>query len=188
MHILAIDPGPEKSAWVVLAGGRTVVAQGYEENEACLSSFCALACPVAIERVASHGRPVGQEIFDTCVWIGRFVQWATERNLATLLPFRREICAFLCGYEKGVNDAVIRQRVIDLYGPGKSTAIGTKRAPGPLYGVKRDVWQALAVGLYAWEQITEPHYRWWGSFMGKTTEDKNKGDLCSTSTRTAATP
>jgi hypothetical protein len=44
-------------------------------------------------------------------------------------------------------DANIRASLIDRYGPGKDSAIGSKRSPGPLYGLKGDEWSALAVAL-----------------------------------------
>jgi hypothetical protein len=30
---------------------------------------------------------------------------------------------------------------------GRRAAVGLKASPGPLYGVSRDVWQALALGV-----------------------------------------
>jgi hypothetical protein len=41
---------------------------------------------------------------------------------------------------------------MDRYG-GKAKAIGTKAAKGPLFGLKQDMWSALAVALTAEEQI-----------------------------------
>ena len=51
----------------------------------------------------------------------------------------------LCGNPRA-KDANIRQAIIDRFG-GKAAAIGTKKNPGPLYGVSGDVWAAIAVGL-----------------------------------------
>jgi hypothetical protein len=59
----------------------------------------------------------------------------------------------LCKSTKA-NDASIRQALIDRYGPGKERAIGTKKAPGPLYGVKADVWAALALAV-TWHDTRE---------------------------------
>jgi hypothetical protein len=41
-------------------------------------------------------------------------------------------------------DANIRQALIDKLG-----AVGTKKAPGPLYGISGHLWAALAVADYA---------------------------------------
>ena len=58
---------------------------------------------------------------------------------------RKEVVTALCGSSKA-NDASVRQALIDRYG-GKEKAIGKKKAPGPLYGVTKDVWSALAVAI-----------------------------------------
>jgi hypothetical protein len=53
----------------------------------------------------------------------------------------------LCGNARA-KDANVRQALLDLYGDGtRQTACGVKSKPGPLYGIKKDEWAALAVGL-----------------------------------------
>jgi len=87
--------------------------------------------------------PVGREVFDTCVWIGRFYAATLPKERATL--FRRDEKIFLCGSMKA-KDANIRQALIDLWG-GKEKAIGNKKEQGPLYGLHADEWSALAVAV-----------------------------------------
>ncbi len=150
---LAIDPGTHQSAFVVLESSGRVLDHAKLDNEKLLEHIRSRelhADALAVEMIASYGRPVGSEVFLTCVWIGRFVEsWGRDH----LLCYRKDVCAFLCGSSQGVNDGVIRQRIIDLYGPGRDVAVGTVKTPGPLHGVKADVWQALAVGLYAQAQL-----------------------------------
>jgi hypothetical protein len=43
--------------------------------------------------------------------------------------------------------------LLDRFGPGREVAVGTKRAPGPLYGIKGDEWSALAVALTLQAQL-----------------------------------
>jgi hypothetical protein len=50
----------------------------------------------------------------------------------------------LCG-DSRAKDANIRQALIDHF--GGSAAIGRKAAPGPLSGISRDVWSALAIAI-----------------------------------------
>lgn len=157
--ILAIDPGNERSAAVVLNDESRPVEFWIEPNQEVLRRVKALSSiwpmrhvpnqpvhlqPVhlAIEMIASYGMPVGAEVFDTCVWIGRFVQaWSAPYTLV----YRRDVKMFLCG-NNAAKDSNIRQALIDRYG-GKERAIGKKKAPGPLYGIHEDVWAALAVGV-----------------------------------------
>lgn len=43
-------------------------------------------------------------------------------------------------------DANVRQALINRFG-GKDAAIGRKAAPGPLYGISRDMRSALAIAV-----------------------------------------
>jgi hypothetical protein len=159
--ILAIDPGPTKSAFVMFnPEDRTVGPHGKVDNaqmqriikdpvgqcgaRACWCKWC------VIERVASYGKPVGQEVFDCVWWSGRFAElWNTVSNTMneSAMMFRRVVKMHLCHTMNGVNDGVIRQRILDIFGPGRELAIGTKAKPGPLHGIKADEWQALALAL-----------------------------------------
>jgi hypothetical protein len=146
MSTLALDPGPAKTGWVLFGTGR-VRASGVWENRELLGAIAhepgrGGATHLAIEMVASYGMPVGREVFETCVWIGRFVQ-AWPRPEAVRLVYRRDVKLELCGSARA-KDANVRQALIDLIGPR-----GTKRAPGPTYGVSGDMWAALAVAVVA---------------------------------------
>src|ERR1019366_6572924 len=106
-----------------------------------------------IEMVASYGMAVGASVFDTCVWAGRFIEcWSRtgfDRDWAAGRVFRREVKLHLCGSARA-KDANVRQALIDRYG-GKEKAVGRKKTPGPLYGLKSDCWSALAVAITAAE-------------------------------------
>lgn len=141
--ILAIDPGTTESGWCRMQDGR-VLASGVETNEEMLESLKSHdGTPihtVAIEMVASYGMAVGREVFETCVWIGRFQQaWHTPA--AVRLIYRRDVKLHLCGTAKA-KDPNIRQALLDMLGPQ-----GTKKAPGPTYGVKSHAWAALALAV-----------------------------------------
>lgn len=51
----------------------------------------------------------------------------------------------ICG-RANASDTNIRAALIDLWG-GKEKAIGKKATPGPLHGISKDVWAALAVAI-----------------------------------------
>ena len=149
--LLAIDPGTTHSGWVHLNEGR-VVECGIVPNETMLWRIeqawpTASYYPVAIEMIASYGMAVGKEVFETCVWIGRFVQVAGPDRVR--LVYRKDVKMHLCGTPRA-KDANIRQALIDRYG-GKAEAIGSVKRPGPLYGVKSHAWAALAVAVTASE-------------------------------------
>jgi hypothetical protein len=146
--MLAIDPGPVESAWVVYDTTTGKLA-GFakEPNAAVLALVLSSAhlSELAVEMIASYGMAVGREVFETCVWIGRFVQaW---QGGAHRFVYRRDVKIHLCGSMKA-KDANVRQALLDLYG-GKDKAVGKKASPGPLYGVSSDVWSALAVAVTA---------------------------------------
>ena len=148
-RILAINPGSEQSAWLVLdthefayppLRGFGIVPNGEFVDD--LVSTLIFVCDVAvIERIESYGMAVGREVFDTVWWAGRFAQ-AFGPDRVVQMP-RRTVKLELCG-TSAAKDQNVRLALLDRYG-GKDAAVGRKAAPGPLYGVTRDVWSALAI-------------------------------------------
>ncbi len=153
--VLAIDPGPTRSAWLVLAANSDkydgVTAFATWENAALLDAirlrkFTADLTHVVIEKVESFGMAVGAEVFETVYWSGRFSEAADFREYIVDRVGRKAVKIHLCGSMRA-KDPNIRAELINRYGPGKDVAIGTRASPGPLYGVAGDVWSALAVGV-----------------------------------------
>lgn len=149
-RILAIDPGPAQSAWLEMAGGEPVTF-GMMLNADVLTMLGGYGDPmigiplgaVVIEEIQSYGMAVGREIFDTVRWAGRFEQ-AAGPTPVVLMP-RRTVKLHLCGTSRA-KDANVRQALLDRFG-GNTVAVGRKAAPGPLYGVSKDVWSALALAV-----------------------------------------
>jgi hypothetical protein len=142
--VLGIDPGTTESAWVLWDGSR-VLKGGILQNEDLryiLAGDELKHTHAAVEMVACYGMPVGREVFETCVWIGRFSEYIDAE-----MVFRRDVKLHLCNSAKA-KDANIRQALIDKHGH-----VGTKNNPGPLYGVKSHLWAALAVAVYWFDQL-----------------------------------
>jgi hypothetical protein len=139
--MLAIDPGPTQSAYVRWDGSR-VIECGWHPNEHVRDVLREYSDDtVAIEMVACYGMAVGAPVFETCVQIGRFLEVAIRAHLV----FQKETRMHLCGSMRA-KESNIRQALLDRFGP-----VGTKKAPGPLYGVKSHIWSALAVAVTASE-------------------------------------
>lgn len=150
--ILAIDPGLSESGWVMYHRHKCkypLYHFGISDNEAVIDKirFCQRSLIVVIEDFSSFGLPIGADCKLTIRYTGRLDQ-AVRQCLGDLAIFieRRTVKQVLCN-SMTAKDANIRQALIDRFGPGKEKAIGTKKAPGPLYGVKRDVWSALALAV-----------------------------------------
>jgi hypothetical protein len=107
----------------------------------------------AIEMVASYGMAVGKHVFDTCVWIGRFVQAIHPREHKYVYRKEEKLC--LCGSMKA-KDSNIRQALIDRYAKHDfKNGKGVKKNPDTFYGVSKDAWQAIAVGVTCYENSKE---------------------------------
>ena len=156
-NLVAIDPGPVESGYVCIADG-VVWRAGSATNEEILTDFhIDSKVTVVMEWLNSMGMAVGQSVFNTCREIGRMQQHFTAHGASVHMVQRNEVKATLVGRTVGVTDAVIRQRLIDMFPPtggGKTPQVGVKADPGPLYLVKGHAWQALAAGL-AWHIRTQ---------------------------------
>lgn len=155
MKILAIDPGTAESAWTLYDSATSRrINNEFEPNDHLLRRFNLAGYPfgdhpdhLAVEMVASYGMPVGREVFETCVWIGRFVEaWARDRGDRFSLVYRRDVKLHLCGTARA-KDPHVRQALLDRFGPGRALAVGTKAQPGPLYGMRGHEMAALAVAV-----------------------------------------
>lgn len=142
--LIAIDPGTEKSAMLVWNGEQVGFSQIvsntllYQHLKITETRY-----PLVIEMMASYGMPVGREVFETVLFIGRLIEVWESKGLAVKLAYRKEIKVHICGTTKA-KDGNIRQALIDRFG-----AVGTKKKPGPLYGVSSHLWSALAVAVYS---------------------------------------
>jgi hypothetical protein len=149
LRVLAIDPGPEQSACVGLdAGGRVQTHSLLPNADLCwrLRVVEKEGVLLAVEMVASYGMPVGEEVFRTVLWIGRFIEAWNGPHL--LIP-RLEVKMHLC-HDSRARDSNIRRALLDRFGPA-----GTRRAPGDLYGVSGHGWSALALAVTVWDRLRE---------------------------------
>lgn len=163
--ILAIDPGEKQSAWVAYDYfTHRPLASAKEENEIIRErirnldfGIGVIPAYLVIERVAGYGRPVGDEMFETVYWSGKFSEAWEVRGFVCERVLRKEVKLVLLGNTNQKNpDGPIRQALIDQFG-GQDVAIGKppilkgkKKRPdtrGPLWDVVKDIWAALAVAV-----------------------------------------
>ena len=139
--ILAIDPGNVESAYCLIdTETYKPIEFGKVGNAQMLMKLKELEYDVLIvEMIASYGMAVGASVFETCVWIGRFIQARKCPNFQYI--YRKEEKMNLCNSMKA-KDSNIRQALIDRFGD-----VGTKKEPGWFYGFKKDIWAAYAVGI-----------------------------------------
>lgn len=148
--ILAIDPGTFESAYVITDENLLPVKFDKIENSALLKLIqndddFAYCTDFAVEMIASYGMPVGQEVFDTCVWIGRY--WEVAKAKTKQLIYRKDVKLNLCQSMKA-NDATVKQALIDRFAYGvPNYGKGRKAEPGWFYGFRVDIWSAYAVGV-----------------------------------------
>lgn len=153
MKLLCIDPGTEYSGVVVL-DTETMECSGIEpeiSNEEILRRipfFYAPLCDrMAFEMVAGMGMVVGQSTFETLLWMGRFIQAFGNSRCDRI--YRRDVKLTICA-DSRAKDRNVRQAILDRFDPsgaGRTPQIGTKKYPGPLFGMSKHAWSALAVGL-----------------------------------------
>jgi hypothetical protein len=136
--LFSIDPGTTESGWVLLDSDDLIVDGGVSTNPEVLAMLDMMDADLAIEMIASYGMPVGAEVFETCVWIGRMIQEYGNNGTITRVT-RNQVKNHICGTSKA-KDGNVRQALIDLFGPK-----GTKAAPGPTFGFHTHMWAALGV-------------------------------------------
>lgn len=149
--IIGIDPGNKESGWVIVSPDRRIESSGVMENNLILKSLediaeCEFPRIIGIEWIQSMGMAVGKEVFETCLWAGRFAQAACCP--VRLVP-RGKIKLHHCQSARA-KDGNIVQSLKDKYGDK-----GTKKDPGFFFGVSSHAWQAFAVAAYLMEGASD---------------------------------
>jgi hypothetical protein len=160
LRILGIDPGDVQSAYALLEHKTMkVITKGIESNHEMLLGF--MGDPetffneqydvILIEYPAPRGQPMFTQLVDTIYWIGRFDQ-ACQMSMKRI--DRKDVKMTLCGTTRA-GDPNISAAIKSIFSEhhheyvknnkGRQPIIGTAGAEGPLYGVKKDIWAALAV-------------------------------------------
>ncbi len=150
--ILGIDPGTEQSAYVLWDGAQVVYSHTVDNMSLLLmlrDYKLSQSNPIlAIEKIASYGMAVGAETFETVFWSGRFMEAWVNRDISVCTihrPTRNEIKNHICHSSKA-RDTNVRQALIDRFG-----VVGTVKTPGPLFGISKHKWAALAVAVFVFD-------------------------------------
>lgn len=164
-EVHAVDPGPVNSAWAHIespsSGVYKLVDFGFMDSKVLRDQLVTLAGNtyprskiLAIEDIVFYQMTAGAAVFETCVWIGRFMEaWGDDSTIARI---PRPDCAQRLVGQRSAKDSQMVAATYARFGAKSLTeAKGTKKFPGPLYGVTEHVWSAIAVGLTYIEKARE---------------------------------
>lgn len=166
--VLAIDPGNENTAFVLWDfRNKQMVDKDKLSNQQFLKKLEQIAHSehkykideIAIECISSYGMAVGQDVFNTCIYIGILLEKIqTIFGIKPKLVFRQTIKMHHCHATSKVNDSTINTVLRQKYGEDN-----TVKKPNPIYWnslVERsggnkymsgDIWAAFAVATFVAE-------------------------------------
>lgn len=158
-YVVAIDPGTTESGVCIVRTSdyRPIDFVKIENENVAVWVFERIRnlYRLVIEMVASYGMPVGREVFETCVWIGRFIEQLNCPGIGYEFVYRQDEKLTLCHSVKA-NDATIRQALADRFAYGQTNlGKGTKKDKGFFYGFSKDIWSAYAVAVTAIDRSKE---------------------------------
>lgn len=157
--ILGIDPGNVETAFALID-----FSDGFKiyEKEKALNESVSLSLErivkkynvkhIGMEMIASYGMAVGKSVFDTCVWIGRFMEQLEKLGVTPEYIYRIDEKTYIC-HDSRAKDANVRVALIDRYAKFDfKNGKGTKKNPDTFYGVAKDIWAAVAVAVTYYEK------------------------------------
>ena len=156
-YTLGIDPGPEKSAYILLSITDNklvdIVDKNHVDNKDMKRTILSkhILYPkleIAIETIVSYGMCLGKTTINTAIWVGRYYQLVEDLGRTPTLIERPEVKLNLC-HSKRAKDKNLTQALKDRFG-----SLGTKKKPGRLYNLKGGpkgamghIWSALSVAI-----------------------------------------
>lgn len=158
-QILAIDAGTIESGYAImqfLDDDLKLLAFGKTANAHLMQIVKSERYDQLVyEQFQSFGMAVGESTIEAIIWNGRFIQAAIDNNRPVDRVYRKEEKLCLCNSLRA-RDSNIRQALIDRYAKTDfKNGKGTKKEPDVFYGVGKDVWSAIAVGVTFMEKEKE---------------------------------
>ena len=146
MKVISIDPGSERSAFLIYeTTERMILFAEIMDNEEILQRLAESGkllpfkredTLLAIEMIQSFGMPVGKEVFETIFWVGRFVQEWSRYGKYKLI-YRRDIKLHFCNSVRA-KDSNIRAVLKDKFA-GRNLR---------KEGIVKDLWSSLAIAVF----------------------------------------
>ena len=160
MMFVAIDPGPEESAYVVIEDGRIVRAEKVDNGLLLdmLSTPEWIEERVIIEQIKAYEH-IGDSALWTVHWCGRFHQVAVQNGMRVAYVPRATVKTHVTGHCRTAKDRHVREAMIDRWGPPQIQITDEEQAhlprskrrkykPGPTAEFRADTWAALAVATW----------------------------------------
>lgn len=163
MKLLSLDVGTTESGYAILEvpeyNKLTIHEFGKIDNNKLLEIVKSdMYDHMAYEQFQCYGMAVGESTIESIIWNGRYIQSAIDKNIEVTAIYRKDEKINLCNSMRA-KDANIRQALIDRFAKkDKKSGKGTKKDPDVFYGVTKDVWQAIAVGV-TWFDIEKERER-----------------------------
>lgn len=160
MLFLGIDPGKSTGIAVYDSVGRRVVFATNATADEAMSivrgtavdlpkhvgdvGTVRAAARVGVEQMSSTGQ-ANSDILRSTELGGRLFERCCDFSDPVWL-FRRTVLRHFV-VSGGGRDGQIIDRISEAHGGSRKAARGSKKFPGPMYGVAKDAWQALAVAI-----------------------------------------
>lgn len=169
MRLLAIDPGTTESAYAGMNDDYSIIAAAKVPNQniidlIMLGGYDALVIECMEPRLLNARKDappqmIGAETYETCYWIGRYMEAANRRGMDVhrvyrseerkrIIPTKRNKLPPLPAPAPKTADAQIRAALIQRFARfDKKNGKGSKKRRDVFYGFKADMWNAYAVGV-----------------------------------------
>lgn len=160
--ILAIDPGTKRIGMVIIDEKTDPprLVRAYRPDDVDEELVYTVICMartegfhVVVERVQAQG-VAGASVIETADQAGYIRGICKALGYTCHRMYRREVKRYLdCA---GGKDADVAARVREIMAgtSDRRQAVGTKKAPGPCYGLSKDAWQAAGLAL-AWLEMQQ---------------------------------
>lgn len=178
--ILAVDPGTDMSAYCVMQPDYSVISAAKVPNEELHSLIArggmdelVIECmePRFLGGEKTQGQMIGSETYETCIWIGRFMELAMRMDMPVHRVYRSEERSRLIPTKKNklpalpentgqTADAKIRASLIQRFAKhDKKNGKGNAKNKDVFYGFKGDMWSAFAVGAVHLDRARESAFK-----------------------------